>query len=207
MCFQQLHDHLVSSAIVSGASAATVLPIEALRVDERLAALCGSPHRCPSYGLAPGCPPHALAPAVFRQQLADYQHVLVFKIDALIVDLMGPARLSIARTVHEITARLEQVCQTCGLHPVTGLAAGSCKELFCSEDSFCRVLRHDGPCPYPDLARPSLSAVGIDFGELANRAGWAFNRIQSDSSTDEQTAMGLMAGLVLFAQKTDHSEK
>ncbi|QQG66120.1 DUF2284 domain-containing protein [Desulfobulbus oligotrophicus] len=194
----QLHDHLVSSALALGASAATVLPVGVLQVDGKLAALCGSPHRCPSYGLAPGCPPHAPSSTVFQKQLASYQYVLVFKIDALIADLLSPSRLTIARTVHRITAKLEQTCKTCGLHPVKGFAAGSCKELFCSEDPFCRVLHDAEPCPYPDLARPSLSAVGIDFKALANQAGWAFSKIQSASPPDEHTAMGLMAGLVLF---------
>jgi predicted metal-binding protein len=92
------YDALITLARSLGASAAVILPTEALVVEERFAAMCGAPHRCPSYGLAPGCPPNAPSPASFRAQLLTYRHVLVFKIDAPVANLMGPERLAIART-------------------------------------------------------------------------------------------------------------
>ena len=59
------------------------------------------------------------------------------------------------------------------------------------------VLALAHPCLHPDLARPSLSAVGIDFAALAARAGWPFAQITPETAADV-TSMALMAGLVLL---------
>ena len=193
------HDALLALARSLGASAAVVLPTDALVVKERFAALCEAPHRCPSYGLAPGCPPHAPSSAAFRALLTTYRSMLVFKIDAPVADLMGPARLAIARTIHGIAAGVERAAQSHGLNQAKGMAAGSCKELFCIDEADCPVVTSNLPCRFPDLARPSISAVGIDFTALAAQAGWPFGRIELESSGEENPATGLMAGLVLLA--------
>ena len=183
-----------------GATEAVLLPAEALVIDERYAAMCAAPHRCPGYGLAPGCPPHAPSPADFRARLAEYRLVVVFKIDAPVAELLNEEqRRRLARTVHRIAAGLEQAAPALGFARAAGMAAGSCKELFCADAAACAVLDGSGPCRCPDLARPSLSAVGIDFAALAALAGWSFTRIGSETETSDPPAMGLMAGLVLLA--------
>lgn len=194
-----LTDDLSVLARTLGATATAILPAEALEVADRFAALCAAPHRCPSYGLAPGCPPHAVSPAVFREQVRQYRHILVFKIDAPAADLMGEERLVIARAIHRIAATLERAARSRGLAQARGLAAGSCKELFCAEAAACAVLTRQRPCPHADLARPSISAVGVDFAALAHTVGWEFGRIDPNKATGTEPAMGLMAGLVLLA--------
>jgi predicted metal-binding protein len=181
-----------------GASAAAIIPARSLVVEDHFAALCAAPQRCPGYGLAPGCPPHAMHPSVFRHQLRAYQHILVFKIDAPIADLLGPERLPLARSIHRIAATLERAARSRGLVNARGLAAGSCKELFCGEAEVCVVLDTQQPCRHPDLARPSISAVGVNFTALTQSVGWQFAKIDPDQAADE-AALGLMAGLVLLA--------
>lgn len=193
------YDKLIALALSLGASAAVILPTDVLVVEERFAAMCGEPHRCPSYGLAPGCPPHAPSPAAFRAQLKTYHSMLVFKIDAPVAELMGPTRLSLSRSIHTIAAGVEQAARAQGLNHAKGMAAGSCKEVFCADEHDCCVVASNLPCRFPDLARPSISAVGIDFSALAAQAGWPFGRIEPDSSSEGQEATGLMAGLVLLA--------
>lgn len=190
-------DHLSYLALSLGATAAAIVPAELLVVEERFAALCAEPHRCPSYGLAPGCPPHALLPSLFREQLKSFRHILVFKIDVPAADLLGEKRLPVARSIHRIAAALEQAAQVQGFPEARGLAAGSCKELFCGEEEVCAVLHRQQPCPHADRARPSLSAVGVDFGALATLVGWEFGAIDPNQ-TGGEPAMGLMAGLVLL---------
>ncbi|WP_310601083.1 DUF2284 domain-containing protein [Desulfobulbus sp.] len=190
---------LLALAIALGATDAVLLPVEALVVEDRYATMCAAPHRCPSYGLAPGCPPHAPAPADFRARLAGFSRVAVFKIDVPAADLLNDNRLPVARSIHRIAASLERAAQKFGFVRARGMAAGSCKELFCTDAPACAVLDGSGPCCHPDLARPSISAVGIDFAALADRAGWPFARIDSQTEEGEPPAMGLMAGLVLLA--------
>ena len=200
---QENLEWLTAQARSLGATDAAIIPAHRLAVEDRFAEMCGAPTRCPSYGLAPGCPPHAIKPSVFRDQLAGYRHILVFKIDAPVADLMNEQRLTIAREIHRIAATLERAAVSQGWTQVRGLAAGSCKELFCETEEQCPVLAKRLPCRRPDAARPSLSAMGVDFAALAESVGWQFGRIdrpaKPEQSTDGKPAMGLMAGLVLLA--------
>ena len=192
-----MFEQLTLVAKTLGATGTAVIPAEMLVIDERFADLCGAPHRCPSYGLAPGCPPHAMRPVQFREILGRYKHILVFKIDAPAADLVSEQRVIIARNIHRIASTLEQTALDAGWQQVRGMAAGSCKELFCSQDESCVVLECGLPCRHPDLARPSISAVGVDFQALADRVGWTFSPISPEEVLHEP-AMGLMAGLVLL---------
>lgn len=180
-----------------GASATGIIPATGLVIDARFARMCADPTPCPSYGLAPGCPPHAADPTIFRHRLADFHTVLVFKIDALSADLMGEKRQELARLIHRIAANLERSAVSLGMTKAQGMAAGSCKELFCGEQETCVVLSKGFPCLYPNLARPSISAVGVDFTALAALLGWPFGKLPSVAAADEPV-MGLMAGLVLL---------
>ncbi len=188
---------LIERARSLGATAAVIIAAEALVVEDRFAAFCAEPYRCPSYGLAPGCPPHAMKPDVFREVLQGYQQILVFKIDVPVSALMGPERLDSARTIHRIAANLEQEAINRGWPLARGLAAGSCKELFCSLQE-CVVLAQGLVCPHSDRARPSISALGVDFAQLAETIGWQFGKIDEQTVTTGEPAMGLMAGIVLL---------
>ncbi len=191
-------EQLMAQARSLGATAAVIIPAASLVVEDRFAALCGAPQRCPGYGLAPGCPPHALHPSVFRKQLRAYRHILVFKIDAPVADLMGTKRLPLARSIHRIAATLEKAARSRGMLQARGLAAGSCKELFCAAEEACVVLNKQQPCRHPDLARPSISALGVNFSALAQSVGWPFDKIDPDQAAKDAPVMGLMAGLVLL---------
>lgn len=188
---------LIALARSLGADDAVAVPTGHLVIKEHFAALCAGPVRCPSYGLAPGCPPHAMAPSLFREQLKNFRQILVFKIDIPAADLLGDNRLPVARTIHHIAASLERAARTQGFPQARGLAAGSCKELFCGEEESCAVLHRQQPCPHSDRTRPSLSAVGVDFSALAASVGWEFGAIDPNQISGEP-AMGLMAGLVLL---------
>lgn len=182
-----------------GAHGVVLRPAASLVVDEKFPALCAGPHRCPGYDLAPSCPPHAPTVAHFRRQLAGMQHLLAFKIEAPATDLAGPARLDIARTIHKTAAAMEDHARQLGFARAQGLAAGSCKELFCPEDAHCAVLHDQQPCRHPTRARVSLSAMGVDFAALAAQANWSL--VTPPQPIDEQNsaapAMSFMAGLVL----------
>ncbi|MCL2790858.1 MAG: DUF2284 domain-containing protein [Desulfobulbus sp.] len=190
---------LLALARSLGATDAVLLPAETLVIEDRYAAMCGAPYRCPSYGLAPGCPPHAPSPADFRARLTGYRFVVVFKIDAPITELLDENRLHITRAIHRIAAGLERAAPTFGFAQAFGMAAGSCRELFCANETACPVLDGSRSCRHLDLARPSISAVGIDFAELAARAGWPFAKIDTDAASGGTPTMGLMAGIVLLA--------
>ena len=195
---QEIVTGLQAQARSLGASATGLLPASNLAIEARFAQMCAAPTPCPSYGLAPGCPPHAPAPETFQRLLLDFHTVLVFKIDAPVEDLLGERRLPLARTIHRIAATLERSALSRGITQAKGMAAGSCKELFCGEEETCVVLANTAPCRYPELARPSISAVGVDFAAMARQLGWPFGKLTSTSEVTTEPPMGLMAGLVLL---------
>ena len=192
-------DGLLARARDLGATAARLIPATALVVEDRFAALCAQPHRCPSYGLAPGCPPHALRPAEFRQLLREFELALVFKINASLADLRGNKRLAIARQIHVIAATLEREATGHGCNRAFAIAAGSCKELFCADQESCLVLEGGLPCPHADTVRPSLSALGSHFERLAHAVGWPLPAFGDQGKEDGESPQALMAGLVLLA--------
>ena len=181
-----------------GASATGLLPTAQLVVEARFANMCAGPTPCPSYGQSPGCPPHAPAPDTFKRLLQDFHTVLVFKIDAPVSELMGEGRLPLARTIHRIAATLEHSALSRGVDKAKAMAAGSCKELFCGDEEVCVVLAEKIPCLHPELARPSISAVGVDFAAMAHQLGWPFGKLFPNDKMTAEPAMGLMAGLVLL---------
>ena len=189
---------LIALAIALGATSAVAIPVEALAVEERFADLCAAPMRCPSYGLTPGCPPHAMRPNVFKAELELYQKVLVFKLDIPSRVLQSPARLPLARKIHSFAAALEREAHACGWTAAKALASGSCKELFCASQPNCVVLHRHLPCPHALHARPSLSAMGIDFTRLAGYVGWPLSWASQASGDIDNEAMSLLAGLVLL---------
>ncbi len=188
---------LKETALGAGASAVEIIPANCIRVSSRFAALCKQPG-CPSYGLAPGCPPHAMRPTVFSDLLAKYVRVLIFKKDVPREYLLDQRRLAVAKAIHRIAAGVEMAALAQGLSGASGFAAGSCKELFCPDISHCVVLGEGQPCLYPDVARPSVSAVGVDVTDLCNQLGWEL--IWSGKGKDGQapSPTALMLGLVLL---------
>jgi len=195
---QDIIQGLQAQARSLGTSATGFLPASSLVIEARFVQMCAGPPLCPSYGLAPGCPPHAPTPEAFKRLLQNFHTVLVFKIDAPVTDLLGEKRLPLARTIHRIAATLERAALSRGLKEAKGMAAGSCKELFCDEEESCLVLAKSGLCRHPELARPSISAVGVDFAAMAHQLGWPFGKLTSANDATGKPAMGLMAGLVLL---------
>ena len=192
-----LPETLIQHALALGASAACLIDAAHIRVEEELARICKDPG-CPGYGQGANCPPHVMKPAVFRELLPQYPQALVFKFDVPTEVLLGDGRFEVARIVHETAADIERRALACGFAAACGLAAGSCKRIFCADELNCRVLTHKGDCRHPDAARPSISGLGVNFFELSRTVGWPINKIDRNSDPDE-VPMGLMAGIVRLA--------
>ena len=197
---KRVKTQLKEKAIRLGADDACLLPVHVLQVKDHLANFCQKPYKCPSYGLCPGCPPHAMDPGQFRLLVQSCDEVLVFKINVSMSDLRGKERPVSARRIHEISAALERFMLTITSCRAYGYAAGSCKELFCAAVDVCPVLEKKAPCLHPLVARPSLSAVGVDFTALAQAAAWPF---APEGIRDDATSilMGMLAGFVLIKDK------
>ena len=186
---------LVSLARTLGATHAAVIPAEAIVVEDHLAALCRDP-RCPNYGVSASCPPHVSGPAGFRDLLAGFRHALVFKIEVPGEILLSSERREVFRLLHEVAAGIETEAKRRGYTRSRAFAGGSCKGLFCPEESGCRVVEEGGDCRNPDRARPSMSGFGINVSSLMAAAGWPMNRMDPEGGGDAPDT-GTVSGLIL----------
>jgi len=191
-----LFDTLRDLACRMGATDAVVVAAADISVQASLADLCRRPG-CDNYGLGAGCPPHVGGPAAFKKMQAGFQHALVFKIDLPSEILFSADRADVFRLLHEISAAVEQAAVDAGCVRARGFAGGSCKPLFCTDHSRCRVIGKGGTCRNPEKARPSMSGYGIDVHRLMQTAGWP-NGWMSEPGLSETVSMTSLCGLVLI---------
>ena len=179
-----------------GAGEAALIPAAEIKVQDELAGFCGEP-RCPSYGLAPCCPPHVSGPDGFRRMLSFYGQALVLKIDVPLEVLLTEERHQAMGLLQEIVARVERAAAAGPFPKARGFAGGSCKRIFCREHASCRVLESGGECRHPDLARPSMSGFGVNVARLMASAGLDYNKALGREN-QEQNSVGSLVGLILL---------
>jgi len=179
-----------------GAGNAAVISTSEIVVEDHLAGLCREP-RCENYGLSASCPPHVAGPSGFRKLLETFKQAVVFKIDVPSEILLSSNRREVFRALHEIAASIEHAAVNMGYNNSTAYAGGSCKQLFCQDYTYCRVVEEKEECRNPYRARPSMSGFGINVSKLMEVAGWTMSRITQDTGRDE-VSMGTLCGLVLI---------
>jgi predicted metal-binding protein len=185
---------LKKKAMALGASDAVVVPADVIPIEDEIIEMCRPPN-CEQYGKSANCPPHAMTPEDARQWIRSYHSALIFKIDVSPRVLFSESGLEIFKKIFLISARLEEFSVGQGHALSKGLAAGSCKTVFC-RDIPCDALIKDGKCRYPSLARPSMEALGINVFRLAKEVGWEIHAILRKSDPDDIPS-AMLAGLLL----------
>ncbi|MBN2332750.1 MAG: DUF2284 domain-containing protein [Deltaproteobacteria bacterium] len=179
-----------------GASDVALLNAADIVVEDRLAALCREPG-CEWYGQSCSCPPHVGGPAVFRKLLEIYPQALAFRIDAPKEVLFSADRREVFHLLHTIAADLEAAAEKEGFSRAAAFAGGSCKDIFCTDQSDCRVLAIGGSCRHPEAARPSLSGFGVNVSHLLQTAEWE-DASATGALPDEADNTMPLVGLVLL---------
>jgi predicted metal-binding protein len=138
---------------------------EMLVPEERIRAFCAE-NKCGSYGHNYMCPPLIGSLEDIRNNLKNYSRGVLFQYSK---KLDTEKDLAMARQTkvdfHEKVLRIEDFLRRSGIDKVWGLIGGSCE--LCDT---CRVDQAE-PCPYPERARMSLEAIGVDVMGLAGRLG------------------------------------
>ena len=189
-------EELVQSALRSGASAASVISVSEISVEDNLAELCKN-SRCENFGLSPSCPPHVAGPDGFRALVKYFDKAVVVKIDVPLAVLLSDERREVMQLLHEIVANVERSAVKMGFINSKAFAGGSCKQIFCRDHIDCRVLKEGGACRNPQYARPSMSGFGINVTKLMKTAGFGGDMNSMDANADD-TAMSWVSGLVLI---------
>ncbi len=164
-------NELILQTLNAGADEACIIPASWIPVNPELVKLCKTPG-CPDYGRAPGCPPHGLGADGFIRKRDSYSQTLVFRICASEQDLRGKKNLLIMRNLQSLAAHLEKTALQLGYSRAEAFAGGSCKRIFCGQLPSCVVITKGHDCLFPELARPSLSAVGVNMAALMRACNW-----------------------------------
>ncbi len=185
---------LMNYARSLGVSDVRLLSVDRIPIEDALRLHCESP-RCPNYGTSANCPPHGMTPTAFREFLADYSRVLVFKFDFPLTALQDSERWKTVFRLHDGTASIEHEARNLGYARAQGFSSGGCKHTFCREFDGCIVLEKNEPCRFPDKARPSLSGMGVNWHEISRLLGWRMLK-DEEGRSDWAADTVMLAGLV-----------
>jgi len=185
---------LKESAVGLGASDAGIVRTERIPIEDRVIEMCREP-LCECYSMSANCPPYVMKPEEARKWMLSYEAALVFKIDVAPGVLLSHESFDTFRKVYVICSQLEKLSCDLGYAHSQGLAAGSCKSVFCKNIA-CEALLNGGKCRYPSLARPSMEALGVNVFRLAKDMGWNIYPILRDSNPKDVPS-AMLAGLLL----------
>jgi len=189
--------HLKQEAIGFGATDSAVIFSGDIRVDDDLAALCNGEYTCPDYGLAGSCPPHVQGPEQFRKWQGKSRYSITVKIELPSSVMFSDGRKDVMRLLHQVVAGVEKKAIEFGFSQSRAFAGGSCKQLFCGENTSCCVVADNLPCRHMKEARPSMSGFGIDVIQLMNTSGWPVVKTKQNKGGPGDASW--VAGLVLVA--------
>jgi predicted metal-binding protein len=193
--FDQVAVGLTAKALQLGASAAAVIAVDRIVIEEGLASLCRKP-RCENFGLSASCPPHVQGPAKFREWMQASTGAVFFKIEVPSSSLFSDDRREIMGLLHDIAAQIEQHAIEIGYANSKAFAGGSCKMIFCRERSNCAALANE-KCRNPAIARPSMSGFGVNVGKLIEASWWGKGGLQSGGA-GKHGSFAALYGLVLI---------
>lgn len=186
-------EELVELALSMGSDAAMIFPAHEILIENHLANLCKET-RCQNYGLSPTCPPNVKGPEWIKKYLKEISHAIYLKIDVHQDVVYADQRREVGRLLHFIVIQIEKAAHEMGLTNSKAFAGGSCRNLFCSDHTYCQVLQGKGDCRNPDSARPSVSGHGINMNHLLKLSGW----LLKDQKTEISTSTTARYGVVLI---------
>jgi predicted metal-binding protein len=181
-------------ALELGADDAREISVEDIPIEDEVVEMCEAP-LCKGFGKSINCPPHVMKPDRARLWIRSFDKAVIFKIDVPPHLLLSKDRFKEFRKIYVIASALEKSAVSQGFS-ASGLAAGSCKPVFCRNDP-CGALQGDRSCRYAELARPSMEAVGINVFKLVRNIGWEIHRILETSKARDIPA-AMLAGLLLY---------
>ena len=148
-------DELTKKAVELGALEAKLLPTDAIVFDPRSFLKCR--FGCSRYGGNWTCPPNLnLSPERFMEAFERYETAIMIK--------SAEPKIS-----QEVTLAIEKEAMlTCGC--MFAFAMALCVQ--------CETCAFPDPCLYPNLARPTMDAYGIDIGKTVEALG--FDKVEFD---------------------------
>ncbi|OGF67162.1 MAG: hypothetical protein A2Y62_08955 [Candidatus Fischerbacteria bacterium RBG_13_37_8] len=125
---------------------------------------------CGGYGKYYSCPPYAPTPDYTRKMLGEYSKGLFLQIE----NIQPHEERKIALRLKRMVADIEREIFLDGYYKAFGMTSGPCK--------FCRTCDTAELCKFPELARPSMEACGIDVYQTAHNNGLKLEIVKTEDS-------------------------
>jgi predicted metal-binding protein len=164
---------ILATLQTEGATAARLIPVRDIIVDERVRLKCQIP-LCDSYNKNLMCPPRVPSVADFRVALARFSQAMLIQVSAPLErppeNRPSSAVFAPAGKLHELVNLTEKLAFEKGFRFATGLIGGCCR--LCET---CAAVQPGQFCRFPFKARPSMEAMGIDVMATTEKTGWAMS--------------------------------
>jgi predicted metal-binding protein len=148
---------LVAAALKLGAADARIISVRTISAPDWVRRKCQ--FGCGGYGRCLTCPPFSPTPSETRELVRAYKR-------ALLIHVPGDREAS----VRKIAPVIERMAFLAGLHRAFAMGAGPCR--------LCPKCNISGTCRFPDLARPSMEACGIDVFTTVRRNGFRIDVVK-----------------------------
>ncbi|NIQ03482.1 MAG: hypothetical protein GWM98_26510 [Nitrospinaceae bacterium] len=165
----RLHQELIEDAINLGCVKAKVIPIKSITLGHWVKLQCQ--YGCSYFGKRFTCPSLSPTSDEMSEILLDYEKALIIQ-----------TRHS--SEVHTAALELENSFKKKGYYKAFALEALPCN--LCEE---CTI---ESYCLYPEKARPTLQACGIDVPHTLNNIGWEMASASSRCSDHQAIGMILV---------------
>jgi predicted metal-binding protein len=146
----QSNQELIQEALDLGCVKAKVIPTKTIALARWLRLQCQ--YGCPHFGTRLTCPPFSPMADETSELLLDYAKALLIQ-------------ASCSDAVRDIVLRLEDNLKKKGFYKAFALGAKTC--------DLCEACTVDTHCEFPEKARPSLRAFGIDIPKTILDNGWS----------------------------------
>ncbi len=143
------NQELIQEAIRLGCIKAKVILTKTISMANWMKLQCQ--YGCSHYGSVLTCPPYTPQAEEMSEVLLEYEKAMLIN-------------ASPETNVREIVVHLEKVLKEKGFNKAFALSAQPCD--LCEP---CTIATH---CQFPDKARPTLQACGIDVNETIHNNGW-----------------------------------
>lgn len=143
------NQELIQEALRLGCTKAKVILTKTISMANWMKLQCQ--YGCSHYGSLLTCPPYAPNAEEMSEVLVDYEKALLINADS-------------ETNIRETVIHLENLLKEKGFGKAFALSAQPC--------DLCDPCTVATKCRYPEKARPTLQACGIDVNETINNNGW-----------------------------------
>lgn len=158
----------INKAISMGMTNAKIIDTKTVVVANWVRLKCQ--YGCGGYGNHLTCPPYSPTPDYTQTMINEYAKALLIQIAKI-----PPVReKKNSRELRRIVARLERELFLDGYYKAFGMASGPCR--------LCRTCDTEKPCKYPDQARPSMEACGIDVYQTVRDNGFELEVVKTEDA-------------------------